>query len=277
MNDSFKKIAKPYEIWLYILALLPVLIMFVLMFFSTEGVSFDEAYLNLGNFSYLAERATVEAIANSFLYAIITTLATIVLGYFVAYTIFRSKLTNKFIILVILILPMWSNLLLRTEALGNIMEPNNILSDLFGRIGINITLDLKGRPVGVIIGLIVTYIPFMVLPIYTALEKIDYALEEAALDLGATEMRKFWKVVFPLSFKGIITGSILVFLPSLSGFAIPTILGKEKILLIGNLIEQAFKNMRYYEGSIYAIIILVIIFAALMIINKVDKEGEILL
>lgn len=277
MNDSFKKIAKPYEIWLYILALFPVLIMFVLMFFSTEGVSFDEAYLNLGNFSYLFERATVEAIANSFLYAIITTLATIVLGYLVAYTIFRSKLTNKFIILVILILPMWSNLLLRTEALGNIMEPNNILSDLFGRIGMNITLDLKGRPIGVIVGLIITYIPFMVLPIYTALEKIDYALEEAALDLGATEMKKFWKVVFPLSSKGIITGSILVFLPSLSGFAIPTILGKEKILLIGNLIEQAFKNMRYYEGAIYAIIILVIIFAALMIINKVDKEGEILL
>lgn len=277
MNESFKKLAKPYQIWLYILALFPVVIMFGLMFFSTEGISFDEASFKLGNFSYLLEVATLQALGNSFIYAFITTFLTIILGYMVAYRIFRSRLTNKFIILVILILPMWSNLLLRTQALGNIMEPNNILSDLFGRIGINLSINILGKPIGVLVGLTITYLPFMVLPIYTSLEKIDFALEEAALDLGATELQKFWKVVFPLSIKGIITGSILVFLPSLSGFAIPEILGKSNILFIGNLIEQAFRNMRYYEGSIYAIIILIIIFAALMIINKVDKEGEILL
>lgn len=277
MNESFKKITKPYEFWLYILALVPVLIMFILMFFNTEGVSFDEAVFTFSNFGYLGEVSTLEALSNSFKYAILTTLITVVLGYIIAYKIFRSRLTNKFIILTILILPMWSNLLLRTEALGNIMEPNNILSDLLGRIGIDIVINLKGKPVGVLVGLVITYLPFMILPIYTALEKIDFSLEEAALDLGATEIQKFWKVVFPLSLKGIITGSILVFLPSLSGFAIPEILGKSNIPTIGYLIEQAFKNMRYYEGSIYAIIILVIIFAALMIINKVDKEGEILL
>lgn len=277
MNESFKKLAKPYQIWLYILALFPVVVMFGLMFFSTEGISFDEASFKLGNFSYLLEVATLQALGNSFIYAFITTFLTIILGYMVAYRIFRSRLTNKFIILVILILPMWSNLLLRTQALGNIMEPNNILSDLFGRIGINLSINILGKPIGVLVGLTITYLPFMVLPIYTSLEKIDFALEEAALDLGATELQKFWKVVFPLSIKGIITGSILVFLPSLSGFAIPEILGKSNILFIGNLIEQAFRNMRYYEGSIYAIIILIIIFAALMIINKVDKEGEILL
>lgn len=277
MNESFKKLAKPYEFWLYVLALFPVLIMFVLMFFSTEGVSFDEATFDIGNFSYLKEEATLDAFLNSFLFAFITTLVTIVLGYIVAYKIFRSRLSNKFIVLTLLILPMWSNLLLRTEALGNIMEPNNILSDLVSRIGINISVSLKGTSLGVLIGLTITYLPFMILPIYTALEKIDFSLEEAALDLGATEFQKFWKVVFPLSLKGIITGSILVFLPSLSGFAIPEILGKGNILLIGNLIEQAFRNMRYYEGSIYAIIILVFISLALIIINKVDKEGEILL
>ncbi|MCK9471580.1 MAG: ABC transporter permease [Bacilli bacterium] len=277
MNESFKKLAKPYQIWLYILALFPVVVMFGLMFFSTEGISFDEASFKLGNFSYLLEVATLQALGNSFIYAFITTFLTIILGYMVAYRIFRSRLTNKFIILVILILPMWSNLLLRTQALGNIMEPNNILSNLFGRIGINLSINILGKPIGVLVGLTITYLPFMVLPIYTSLEKIDFALEEAALDLGATELQKFWKVVFPLSIKGIITGSILVFLPSLSGFAIPEILGKSNILFIGNLIEQAFRNMRYYEGSIYAIIILIIIFAALMIINKVDKEGEILL
>lgn len=277
MNESFKKLSKPYRIWLYVLALIPVLVMFVLMFFETEGVTFDEAVINIKNFLYLGERAAIISFYNSFKYAILTTITTLILGYIVAYRIFRSRFSNKFLILTILILPMWSNLLLRIEALGNIMEPHNIISDLLSRVGINIAINLKGKPLGVLIGLTTTYLPFMILPIYTALEKIDFQLEEAALDLGATDLQKFWKVIVPLSRKGIITGSILVFLPSLSGFAIPEILGKGNISLIGNLIEQAFRNMRYYEGSIYAIIILVLIFLSLIIINKMDKEGEILL
>jgi spermidine/putrescine transport system permease protein len=102
-------------------------------------------------------------------------------------------------------------------------------------------------------------------------------LEEAALDLGLTEMQKFWKVIFPLSLKGVATGSILVFLPSMSGFAIPEILGEGNILLIGNIIEQAFRNMDYNFGSLLSVVILVFILGALLIVSKVDKEGETLL
>jgi spermidine/putrescine transport system permease protein len=172
---------------------------------------------------------------------------------------------------------MWSNLLLRTEALGNLMEHNNIITDLLSRIGLNLSIGIKGTPLAVITGLVFTYLPFMILPVYTALEKIDYSLEEAALDLGLTPLQKFWKVIFPLSLKGVATGSILVFLPSMSGFAIPEILGSGNILLIGNVIEQAFRNMDYNFGSLLSIVILVFILGALLVVSKVDKEGETLL
>jgi spermidine/putrescine transport system permease protein len=251
--------------------------MFVLMFLETEGISFDESSISFKNFLYLGEPSTVDAFYNSIKFAIFTTIITAVLGYIIAYKIFRSNFKNKFLILVILILPMWSNLLLRTEALGNIMEPHNIITNLLSRIGINISVNLKGTEIAVLIGLVITYLPFMILPIYTSLEKIDKSLEEAALDLGATDYKKFKKVILPLSSKGIITGSILVFLPSLSGFAIPYILGRGNIVMLGTLIEQSFREMNYNIGSLLAILILFLILGSLIIISKVDKEGELLL
>lgn len=277
MNSSFKKMAKPYHIWLYVLAILPAVIMFFLMFLNTEGISIDEASFTMSNFVSLGEMGNISAFLSSFKFAFISTFICIGLGYFVAYRVYRSKFGNKFLVLIILILPMWSNMLLRIEALGNIMEPNNIVSDLLSRIGINISISIKGTELAVIIGLVFTYLPFMILPIYSALEKIDPSLEEAALDLGVTEMKKFWKVIVPMSNKGVIAGAIMVFLPSLSGFAIPKILGKGNIPSIGDIIEKAFMNMNYNIGSLFAVIILIIILGSLVIINKIDKEGDLLL
>lgn len=277
MNDSFKKLAKPYQIWLYVLALFPVIIMFLLTFMRTEGISFTEASLSFSSYEAFTQNDIWGSIITSFRFAAITTFATLILGYLVAYRIFRSKFKNKFLILVILILPMWSNILLRTVALGNIMEPNNMITDLLSKIGIEAGINIIGTEIAVLIGLIITYMPFMILPIYTSLEKIDYSLEEAAIDLGATDFKKFWKVIVPLSSKGIVTGSILVFLPSMSGFAIPEILGAGRFQLVGNIIEREFRNMDYNLGSLLAIIVLILILGSLFIINKVDKEGELLL
>jgi len=277
MNSAFKKMATPYVIWLYILAILPVFIMFGLIFISSEGLSLDEASFTLENFLALKEEGNIKAFFTSFQFAFITTFLTVMIGYFIAYRVFRSKFANKFLVLTVLVLPMWSNILLRVEALGNIMEPNNIISDLLSRIGIHIHMSIKGTELAVIIGLVFTYLPFMILPIYTSLEKIDYSLEEASLDLGLTEFKTFWKVVFPMSLRGIAAGSIMVFLPSLSGFAIPKILGKGNIPSIGEVIERSFMNMDYNIGSLFAISILFVILASLAIINKIDKEGELLL
>ncbi|MBO5542379.1 MAG: ABC transporter permease subunit, partial [Acholeplasmatales bacterium] len=167
------------------------------------------------------------------------------------------------------------NILLRINALASVFKSNNILTDIFGLNGYG--LDIIGTDLAIYLGMIFTYLPFMVMPIYTSLEKIDPLLHEAALDLGITEFKKFWKVIVPLALKGVISGSIMVLLPCLSGFAIPKILGDGNITLIGNVIEQSFINMSYNMGSVLAIAILIIILGSILIVSKVDKEGETLL
>ena len=270
---SLDKLARPYLIWLYVLAVLPMIIMVFLMFVDTEGTRFDGMSFSISNFSILTETSTIIAFFNSIKYSFITTAICIFFGYLVAYSLYKSKFKNKYLILILLILPMWTNFLLRINALASMFKENNIISSLIGIKGINII----GTDFTVILGMVFTYLPFIVLPIYTSLEKIDPLLHEAALDLGCTDFKKFWKVVVPLSSKGIVSGSIMVLLPCLSGFAIPKVLGDGNIILIGNIIEQNFINMSYNQGSVLAVVILIIILGSIMIVNKVDKEGETLL
>ena len=282
MNKKFAKLSTPYLYWLYILALFPALFMFLLMFLDIpEGLDISGGIkFTLENFKQLSEPSTLIAFRNSFLYAGISTILSILFGYLVAFRLFRSKFKNKFLILVILILPMWTNILLRTESLaGFLTADGNIVLSLIEKIFGSKPgwAEIIGTPTAVIFGLFVTYVPFMVMPIFNSLEKIDRSVEEAALDLGLTESQKFFKVILPMSSKGIVTGSIMVFLPCLSGFAIPEILGRGNIVLIGNVIEASFKNMSYTIGSLLAVIILIVILLGIFIVSKIDKEGETLL
>lgn len=279
MNKHFKFFGRAYRIWLFIFALLPILIMLGLTIFDCEGIDFSDAKLSLISFEQFTFSSTLIAFLNSILYAVITTVICIVIGYIVAYRIFRSRIKNKFMVITLMILPMWSNILLRINALKSILEEHNIFTSMFQQMGFENakSLDLAGTPFAVILGLVVTYLPFMILTIFTALEKIEPSLEEAALDLGLTETKKFWKVVLPLSSKGIVTGSIMVLLPCMSGFAIPEILGQGNIVLIGNVIDQLFKNMNYNAGSLLAIVILIFILGSILLVFKVDKDGETLI
>ncbi len=274
MNKRFQKLATPYLIWLYILALFPAVFMFGLMFFNMEGIDTDEISFTFENFKQLAEPSTRIALLNSLKFSVLSTALCILLGYITAYFLYKSHIQNKFLVLTILILPMWSNLLLRTQALANIMEPNNIFTSLFHIQVKEDAVGIAGGDLAVIIGSVFTYLPFMILPIYTALEKIDPMLEEASLDLGSNEFTTFRRVTLPLSLKGVVTGSVMVFLPCMSGFAIPEILGKGNIVMIGNIIEQFFKNMNYNIGSLLAIVILILILASIALVNKFDKDGE---
>ncbi|NWH10863.1 ABC transporter permease [Acholeplasma laidlawii] len=279
MKKPFSRLSTPYIVWLFILALIPIVVMLFLSVTTTQGLSLDGLTFNSSFYQSFFERSITTAFFNSIYYAILTTVISLLLGYLVAYTVFRSKFKNKFLVLAIFILPMWSNLLLRTESLGNLMNENNLITDILSKLlNTNVSFPvIKGSGLAVVIGLVLTYLPFMILPIYTALEKIDYSLEEAALDLGLTDLQKFMKVVLPLSLKGVATGSILVFLPAMSGFAIPEILGSGNILLIGNIIEQSFRYMDYNLGSLLSIMVLLIIFLGIFVVAKVDKEGEMLL
>ncbi len=270
---KLERLSTPYKIWLYLLALIPMFIMVILMFVNTEGISFEGASFTFSNFAILKEESVLIALYNSFKFSFLTTLICLFFGYIIAYTLYKSKLKHKGGILLLLILPMWTNILLRIEALSYLMQPHNIITNMLGIEGV----DILGTDLAILIGLVFTYLPFVILPIYNALEKIDPSLEEAALDLGMTETKKFWKVIFPLSLKGLVSGSIMVFLPCFSGFAVPKVLGAGNVLLIGNIIEQNFSNMNYNIGSVLAVLVLVIILGSILLINKFDKEGETLL
>ncbi|MDE5546497.1 MAG: ABC transporter permease [Anaeroplasmataceae bacterium] len=272
-NHHLDRLARPYMYWLYVLACFPVLIMFCLMFVDTEGIRFSEMQFTVNNFAIIGTESVLIAFWNSLKYSVLTTILCIFFGYLLAYSLYKSKLKNKYMVLLLLILPMWTNVLLRINALASIFKPENILSDIFHIPGLNII----GTDWAILLGMVFTYLPFIVLPIYTSLEKIDPFLEEAALDLGVTNFTKFWKVIVPLSLKGVVSGSMMVLLPCLSGFAIPKVLGAGNILLIGNIIEQSFINMSYNQGAVLAIIVLVIILGSILLINKIDKEGETLI
>ena len=272
-SHHLHRLAKPYLYWLYIFACFPLCIMFVLMFLDTEGIRLEGMSFTLANFNTLIQKSTIVAFFNSIKYSVLTTIICIFFGYLIAYSLYKSKIKNKYLILLLLILPMWTNVLLRINALASVFKENNILTDILGFGGVNII----GTDLAIILGMVFTYLPFIVLPIYTSLEKIDPSLHEAAMDLGVTEFTEFWKVTVPLSLRGVVSGSIMVLLPCLSGFAIPKILGEGNILLIGNIIEQSFINMSYNIGSVLAIVVLIIILGAILLVNKFDKEGETLL
>lgn len=272
-NHRLDRMAKPYLYWLYVFACLPILIMVFLMFVDTEGIRFDGMSLTFNNFTFLGNASVVTAFINSFKYSILTTIICIFFGYLLAYTLHKSKIKNKYMVLLLLILPMWTNILLRINALASVFKASNLISDIFNVNGI----DIIGTDIAIILGMVFTYLPFIVLPIYTSLEKVDFSLEEAALDLGVTEFTKFWKVIVPLTMSGVLSGSMMVLLPCLSGFAIPKVLGQGNILLIGNIIEQNFMTMSYNLGAILAVVLLVIILGSILVVNKFDKEGETLI
>ncbi len=286
MNSLYRRLAIPYQVWLVVLVFLPIMavVLIAVSNLTTANFNLSDISFSLAHWNDLVENQSqvdgeyfnsyLTAFRNSFMYASITTIVSFIFGYFLAYQIKQSRIKNKFIILTIIILPMWSNLILRSEALRNIMQENNIIESI---LGFNILPSFAGTSYAVIIGLLLTYMPFMILPVYTALEKIDDALGEASLDLGLTPFKSFWKVTFPLSLKGVVSGSIMVFLPTFAGFAVPKILSNGTILLIGNVIETKFTYKILNIGSLLAMLVLFVILGSILILTRFDKEGETLL
>jgi spermidine/putrescine transport system permease protein len=271
------KLAFPYFIWMLLLVGIPLLVMGVLSFMDTNGFRLAGGVFTLENWIRLFNDSSVRvALGNSFFYAIIATIISFIIGYPMAYIVARSPFSNKMVILVLSIIPMWSNSLLRNNAIGNLLSSGSILNDLLSNTGLTLFWNIKGTGIAIVIGLVLTYLPFMILPIYTVIEKIDESLLEASEDLGAGKVRTFLKVTFPLSMKGVTTGIIMVFLPCFSGFAVQKILGMGNVVVIGTLISDYY-NYNPNFVSVLSLIILVIIFGSMLLISKVDKEGETLL
>jgi spermidine/putrescine transport system permease protein len=274
--NKYKEFARPYLIWMIVLTILPIILMLVLSFIDIQGMNFETAKFSFINFGKTFNREYSIAFANSIKLAGLATLFCVLIGYPVAYIVSSLKISNKFSILLILILPMFTNMLLRVNTINKLLLPEGILKSLFG-----ISLNLSGTEAAVILVMVLVYLPFMIFPIFTVLEKIDPSLIEASKDLGANNWKSFKKVTLPLSLKGVSSGIIMVFLPCATSFTIPYIVSRGNIKLIGNIIEEKLgltnQFADYPVGSLISIIILVIVIGALFIIGKIDAEGETLL
>lgn len=269
----FSKLSKPYAIWMFILVVIPIIFMIVLSFLKMTAINIDNAQFTLENFGKLTNPTYTKAFLKAMELSIIATIICLLIGYPIAYIIHTSKIKNKYAVLLIIILPMWSNMLLRLKSLANISLPEGFMKNTFG-----ISFDFYGTSFAVVFGMILMYLPFMIFPIYTVLEKIDKSLLEASQDLGANHIKTFMKVTLPLSLKGVTSGIIMVFLPSAMGFTVSQIMSGGKVQLIGNIIENLFKNsLNYSLGSLISLIIIIFVIGSLYIISRVDEEGETLL
>ena len=207
-----------------------------------------------------------------FVLAGIATILCVIIGYPAAYIISKAKLSRRDSLILLFILPMWMNFLLRTYAWIAILGKNGLLNSLLGIFGITPNSILYTSS-AVLLGMIYNFLPYMVLPIYTSLQKIDEDLVNAARDLGANTATVFRKVIFPLSIPGVLSGVTMVFMPCVTTFAISRLLGGGKTMLVGDLIEQQFTTVGDWNlGSSISIVMMVIILISMAFMNKIDRD-----
>lgn len=287
MKNKLSGFAVPYVFWMALFVVAPIIIMVVYAFSTIDGG------FTLGNFSDMGSYAAV--FARSFKLALIATLICLLIGYPVSYMMAREGAKFQKAAMVIIMLPLWMNFLLRTYSWMSILENNGLLNQFFRSIGVfdlinNIGLRMAENPelyvpidhfnmIGtqgaVVIGMVYNYLPFMILPIYSVMIKLDNSLLEAARDLGANSTRVFKKVILPLSVPGVISGVTMVFVPSVSTFAISRLLGGGTQMMLGDLIEQQFLGGAYnpHLGAAISIVMMIIVVVCMAIMNHFG-EGE---
>lgn len=241
-----KQFAIPYIIFLVLFVVFPLILVLVYAFFDENGG------FTLSNFAVIFSDGTIQVFLKSFLIAVITTGVCFLIGYPIAYICSQKKYGFPKIVIFLFVLPMWVNFLLRTLS----------IKFLFEYIGI------KMGYFTVIFGLVYDFLPFMILPIYTTLKSMDRSLIEASQDLGASPNKVFIKTIFPLSLPGVISGALMVFMPSMSTLAISDILSNNKIKLFGNFIDLWFTNDSWNIGSAMSLILLLMIGLSMWITNK---------
>ena len=280
--NKFKRFSVPYLVWMIIFTGIPIILMLLFAFSTVQ--SFSVYNFNFSNYQFsaktlesLVEMSFIKSFLRSIWYAIIATVLCLLIGYPIAYFISKSHLKHKYLILLVFIMPMWTNMLLRVQTINNLLGENSFFTNVFNfTINLSNFKDLKIRAVMTLV-----YLPFMIFPIYTVLEKIDKSYDEASHDLGAGTISTFFKVTLPLSSKGIFSGVLMVFLPAAMSFTIPSIVTQNdsNYAMVGLLIERKFKSTTpsYNVGSMYSLIILILVLGSLFIISKIDEDGETLL
>ncbi|SDB12365.1 spermidine/putrescine transport system permease protein [Pseudobutyrivibrio sp. YE44] len=259
-------LAGPYALWVLICTILPLL--YILGYALTTSTG----SFTLENLTAIAEPVHLKSLWLSIKVAFLTTVICLVIAYPVALILHNLKITNKGFIVFLFILPMWMNFMLRILAWQIILSNNGILNSILSAIGLP-TIHILYTKSAVTLGMVYDFLPYMILPIYNALSKINDQVIEAAADLGANWLTTFTKITVPLSKDGILSGIIMVFVPALSSFVVSNLLGGGKVLLIGNVIEQEFTLARNWNlGSGLSIILMIFVLLSMSIMNKVDDS-----
>lgn len=277
-NNRLSRFAIPYVIWMALFVVAPI-IMVVIYAFSTSVGGFT-----LDNFAKMGTYTVV--FTRSFKLALIATAICVLIGYPVSYKMSKEGPRFQWLAMVLIMLPMWINFLLRTYSWMAILENNGLLNQLFRKIGlIALYNNIFGTDISffrmintqgaVVLGMVYNYLPFMILPIYSVIVKLDHSLIEAARDLGANSVQVFRRVILPLSLPGVLSGITMVFVPSVSTFAISKMLGGGTEMLLGDLIEQQYMGGAYnpYLGAAISLVMMVIVVICMVVMNRFG-EGE---
>ena len=278
MKNKRSLLAIPYVIWMALFVVIPILIMVWYSFTTAEAGGTLDNFAQMGIYTSVFVR--------SFRLAIIATLICLLIGYPVSYWMAKEGPGFQRVAMALIMLPMWMNFLLRTYSWMSILENNGLLNQFFRSIGLiglvnRLTgSDLQYFPMigtsgAVVLGMVYNYLPFMILPIYSVIVKLDNSLLEAAQDLGANAARVFRKVILPLSLPGVLSGVTMVFVPSVSTFAISRLLGGGTQMMLGDLIEQQFLGGAYnpHLGAAISMVMMVIVVVCMVVMNHFG-EGE---
>ena len=277
-NNRLSRFAIPYVIWMALFVVAPIIMVVIYAFSASVGGFTLDNFAKMGTYTVVFTR--------SFKLALIATAICVLIGYPVSYKMSKEGPRFQRLAMVLIMLPMWMNFLLRTYSWMAILENNGLLNQLFRKIGlIALYNNIFGTDISffrmintqgaVVLGMVYNYLPFMILPIYSVIVKLDHSLIEAARDLGANSVQVFRRVILPLSLPGVLSGITMVFVPSVSTFAISKMLGGGTEMLLGDLIEQQYMGGAYnpYLGAAISLVMMVIVVSCMVVMNRFG-EGE---
>ena len=277
-NNRLSRFAIPYVIWMALFVVAPIIMVVIYAFSASVGGFTLDNFAKMGTYTVVFTR--------SIKLALIATVICVLIGYPVSYMMSKEGPRFQRLAMVLIMLPMWMNFLLRTYSWMAILENNGLLNQLFRKIGlIALYNSVFGTDISffrmintqgaVVLGMVYNYLPFMILPIYSVIIKLDHSLIEAARDLGANSFNVFRRVILPLSLPGVLSGITMVFVPSVSTFAISKMLGGGTEMLLGDLIEQQFLGGAYNPqlGAAISLVMMVIVVICMVVMNRFG-EGE---
>lgn len=265
----------PAGLWIGLFFLLPLVIIVAYSFASRGEAGRVDWTLTLNNYITLFTSSDLLRIfLRSFWYAALTTVLCLLIGYPMAVAMVKSPPARRNMLVFLVMIPFWTNFIVRTYAWKVLLNNNGVINNLL-RLFDAPPIAIINTPTAVMIGLVYGALPFMILPLYTAIEKFDFTLMEAAADLGANLTQAFFRVMVPMTLPGIVSGSVLVFIPTVGQYVVPDILGGAKVAMLGNSLALQFGSARNWPlGSAIALIFMVMLTAAVMIYFRTVPEEE---